>query len=170
MLEASLERIQPLIDGLERLAAQITVNQRSTRSLMVDVEKLKFDMQTKVKRNVSFEDTGLHSILRPAPTMESQVSFQLDDELDEHNDVAGSLVQVCQQLREATASSSELVTRAVLEEMMKAVRHDVSRLVEDARASDTERVRDLTELARNCQDRAEAAFSEIKSIAAMVRR
>lgn len=170
MLEASLERIKPLLDGLERLAAQITVNQRATRSIMVDVEKLKIEMQSKViKRTVSFEDGGLQPILRPAMTLESQMSFHLHPELDEHDDVAGSIVQVCQQLREATASSSEFVTRAVLEEIVKTVRHDVSRLVEDARENETERFRDLTELAQNCQDRAEAAFSEIKSIAAMVR-
>jgi hypothetical protein len=169
LIEASLERIKPLTNGLERLAAQITVNQRATRSIMVDMERLKFDVQTRLKRQVSFEGTGPQPILRPAPSIEWQVNAHLGDELDAHDDVAKSLVQVCQQLRETTASSSELVTRAVLEEVVKAVRHDVSRLLEDARESDTERVRDLTELARNCQDRAEAAFSEIKSIAAMVR-
>mmetsp|Transcript_53464 Transcript_53464/g.106410 ORF Transcript_53464/g.106410 Transcript_53464/m.106410 type:complete len:780 (+) Transcript_53464:137-2476(+) len=170
MLEASLERIKPLIDGLERLAAQITVNQRATRGIMVDVEKLKFDMQVKIKRTVSFEDTGLQPILRPAPPLDERYpSSNVDDEFDEHDDVAGSLVQVCQQLREATASSSELVTRAVLEDMVKVVRQDVSQLVEDARESDTEQVRNLTELARNCQERSETAFNEIKSIAAMVK-
>lgn len=169
MLEASLERIKPLINGLERLAAQITVNQRATRSIMVDVERLKFDVQTRLKRQVSFEGTGPQPILRPAPSIEWQVNAHLGAELDAHDDMAKSLVQVCQQLRETTATSSELVTRAVLEEVVQAVRHDVLRLLEDARESDTERVRDLTELARNCQDGAEAAFREIKSIAAMVR-
>jgi len=167
MIEASFERIKPLVDGLERLAAQVTVNQRATRCIMVDVQRLKLAVQKKTQRTVSFEDTDLTASPRPARTFESQLSSQLEDELDEHEDVARSLVQVCQQLREATVSSNDLVTRAVLEEMLKTLRHDVSQL-EDARESDAERVRDLTELAQNCQDTAEAAFKEVKSIAAIV--